>query len=263
MSDKTTTWGVGDYPAMARRLLPAALAAVSAAKIQPGDRVLDVAAGTGNAALLAGLCGARVTGVDWEPALLALARQQAYESAIDAQWLPGDAACLPVPDGSADVVLSVFGVMYAADQAAAAAELARVCAPAGRVVLTAWTPGSVMPAMGPVLAPYLPPLPPGSAAPSRWGDVDAVCGLLAAVGLPVTSAQRRHLRLRFADTPAATNLLVGSAGHLVAERPRLEAEQRWNTVLDDVSAFVAERGVTDQDGVSLALHYLLVTAQPR
>ena len=104
MSGSATTWGAGDYPAMARRLMPVAEAVVAAAAVREGDRVVDVATGTGNAAVLAALCGARTTGVDLEPALLRVAGQHAAEAGLAVDWLVGDASRLPLPDDCADVV---------------------------------------------------------------------------------------------------------------------------------------------------------------
>lgn len=157
MSSPETTWGVGEYPLMARHLRPAAVAAVDAAAVLASERVVDVATGTGNVALVAAERGGQVIGVDFEPALLRVAEQRASDAGCDVRWLRGDLAALPVPDDWADVVLSVFGVMYAGDQAAAVGELARVAAPGARVVLASWVPGSVLPAMGQVLNGYLPP----------------------------------------------------------------------------------------------------------
>jgi len=126
VSSPETTWGAGEYPLMGRQLEPAAVAAVDAAAVLPGECVVDVATGTGNAALVAAGRSGQVIGVDFEPALLRLAEQRARDAGRDVRWLLGDLAALPVPDDSADVVLSVFGVMYATDQPAAARELARV-----------------------------------------------------------------------------------------------------------------------------------------
>ena len=162
-----TTWGAGEYALMAQALEPASALAVDAINVSAGERVIDVATGTGNAALLAAARGAHVLGIDTEPALLALARHHTSAD-LDVKWVEGDAEALPVTDECADVVLSVFGAMYAADHAAAAEELVRVLAPGGRLALTAWTPGSVMPAIGGVIAPYLPPPPPASRRPSQW-----------------------------------------------------------------------------------------------
>ncbi|MEU7799015.1 class I SAM-dependent methyltransferase [Micromonospora arborensis] len=257
-----TTWGVGDYPAMARLLTPAAEAVVAAAGVRPDDRVLDVATGTGNAALLAAQRGARTTGVDLEPTLLALARRRATDAGLTVDWRLGDAIRMPLPDDSADVVLSVFGVMYASDHDAVARELSRVCAPGGRVALAAWTPGDFLPAMGQVLGDYLPPPPAGSVPPSRWGDRESARRLLEAAGLRVISAVSHRLHLSFPDGDAATTLLIDTAGHVVAERDRLVAQGRWEAMRANLRSFVGERGVTDGDHFRLELEYLVMTATP-
>ncbi|MET7751170.1 class I SAM-dependent methyltransferase [Micromonospora sp. NPDC005367] len=262
MSASATTWAAGDYPAMARRLMPVAEAVVATAAIQPDDRVVDVATGTGNAAILAAQCGARTVGVDLEPALLELARRRAAEDGLAVDWLVGDANRLPLPDDSADVVLSVFGVMYADDHDAAARELSRVCAPSGRVLLTAWTPGCLLPAIGQVLGRYLPPPPAAGAPPSRWGDPEQVGRLLAAADLKITSAVVHRLDLSFAGADAATSLLIDTAGHVVAERDRLVAQRRWEALRADLRSFVADHGVVDGGRFQLGLEYLLLTATP-
>jgi SAM-dependent methyltransferase len=246
---------------MARRLEAAAQAAVDVAAIAQDDRVLDVATATGNAALLAARRQGQVTAVDFEPALLRLAERRASEAGLSITWLAGDATALPVPDHSADVVLSVFGVMYASDHQAAARELARVCAPGGRLVLTAWTPGSLMPTMGQVLGRYLPPPPPGSGPPSRWGGSRALDELLTTVGLTTTTACPRHLRLTFPDDVTAAEFLVSTAGHAISEKPRLVAEHRWTALMGDMNAFVVEYGARHGGEFHLSLEYLLVTAE--
>src|SRR3954468_19506781 len=120
---------------MAERLMPVAVRLPEAAGVEVGDRVLDIACGTGNAAVEAAARGAHAVGVDFEPALLDVARSRAPSI----EWLEGDAAALPVGDGEFDVVLSAFGVMYAPDHEAAAREITRVVKkPGGRVALAAW-----------------------------------------------------------------------------------------------------------------------------
>jgi SAM-dependent methyltransferase len=257
-----STWAAGEYPLMAQRLKPAAQRAVDRARVAPGDRALDVACGTGNAALMAAARGAApVVGVDAEPALLAVAASRADELDLGIDWREGDAQALPVDDGAFDVVLSVFGVAYAGDQAGAAAELARACAPGGRVVLAHWTPESFMPAMGAALAPFLPPPPGGAgASPARWGDPAAVAELLAGAGLTPGDARAEHLTLDFEDRLSAVAFLVRTAGHVVAERPRLEAEGRWPQLLAALAALVTERSQGTGGGVALRLDYLVATA---
>jgi SAM-dependent methyltransferase len=255
-----TTWGLGDYPLMAEQLEPAALAAVDAAAVAPGDRVLDVATGTGNAALLAAEHGGLVVGVDFESALLRVAEERARAARSDVRWLHGELEALPVPNDSADVVLSVFGVMYAADQVAAANELARVAAPGGRVVLASWLPGSVMPAMGQVLSSYLPPLPFSSAPPSRWGDVNALLMLLGDCGLHLTTSHSDRVTLTFPDANAGAGFIVATAGHVISEQQRLTRVGRWDDLRHDLATFVQQRAERHGNHLELTLDYLLATA---
>jgi SAM-dependent methyltransferase len=245
---------------MAWRLRPAAARLVEVASVGSGDAVLDVACGTGNAALAAAARGAGpVVGVDLEPALLELARAAAPGVPVD--WRTGDAQALPVDDGAFDAVLSAFGVMYAFDQPLAARELARACAPGGRVALANWAPGGFLPAMGAALAPFLPPPPPGGMPPPRWGDQPAAAALLAAAGLDVGPSHRESLTLEFDARPAAIAFLVATAGHVVAQRPRLEAEGRWPSLLGALGGLVAERDEGRDGRVALRCDYLIVTAR--
>lgn len=118
--------------------------------IAANERVVDVACGTGNAAIPAAAAGARVTGVDLAPEMLQIARACTEEAGVAVDWVEGDAEALPLPDGHADVVVSTFGCMFAPRHEVVADELARVLAPGGRLGLCAWTPdGSSRPARSP------------------------------------------------------------------------------------------------------------------
>lgn len=130
-------WGQGRYESTAPDLLPAARELVAAARIRPDEHVVDVGAGTGNVALLAAGLGARVTAV--EPA--ARLRDVISQASSDVTAVDGTAASIPLPDGSADVLLSNFAVIFAPDPKAAIADMARVATPNGRILLTAWLPG--------------------------------------------------------------------------------------------------------------------------
>jgi SAM-dependent methyltransferase len=260
MSDAMTTWGVGDYPLMAERLLPAAREVVDAASIVPADRVLDVATGTGNAALLAVECGGQVVGVDIEPVLLRVAEQRALQIGSAVRWLRGELDHLPVPDESNDVVLSVFGVMYANDHAAAARELERVTAPRGRIVLASWLPGSVVPAMGQVLSDYVPTPPAGSEPPSRWGSAEVVQTLLSDCGLRLITSSARSVTLTFPDAVTGADFLIATAGHVINQRQRLIGIGLWDELHRKLAAFVHERAVPQSDQIELPLEYLLAVA---
>ena len=254
-----TTWGAGEYPLMAQALEPASARVIDAVNVSAGQRVIDVATGTGNAALLAAARGAHVLGIDTEPALLALARHRASAD-LDVKWVEGDAEALPVADGHADVVLSVFGAMYAVDHAAAAQELVRVLAPRGRVALAAWTPGSVMPELGGVIGGYLPPPPPASGPPGDWGDPEALRVLLKDAGATVQLTTVSQLTLHFDSAPAGADFLIRTAGHIVSHQHKLRATSRWHRLRDEVEGFVADRGEQHADKLLLRLDYLLAVA---
>jgi len=255
-----TTWGVGEYPLMAQRLLPVAVAAVDRGNVRADDRVIDVAAGTGNAALLAAERGAEVVGVDFEPSLLRVADERSVDLGLRVRWEAADLATLPVPDGWATVVVSVFGVMYAADHAVAACELARCAAPEARIVLASWAPGSFMPAVGQALSEFLASPPASTGPPSRWGDANAVEELLAPAGLRVVSSDIEKVTMTFADVVDAADFLVRTAGHVIAERERLTAEGRWPDLVAALEALVRDRGHEQAAGVDIDCVYLLTTA---
>jgi SAM-dependent methyltransferase len=163
-------WGDGDYGRTARTLEPAAEIVLDAAEIAPGELVLDVACGTGNAALAAARRGARAVGVDPAEALVEIARERATASGADVRFIVGDALDLPVGDAAFDAVLSVFGVIFAPDADRAARELLRTTRPGGRVVLTSWVASGPISDVGRALfSAVLVPLP---IDPPRWGDAE-------------------------------------------------------------------------------------------
>ena len=164
------TWASGDYDQIARGILPVADHVVRAARIRAGERVLDVACGTGNTTLAARARGAAVTGLDLTPELLALARKRAAaEGYDDITWMEGDAEKLPFQAGTFDVVVSSCGLMFAPDQGKVASEVARVTRPGGRIAIQAWTPDGGLGRMFQVVGKHVPP-PPGVPSPFEWGD---------------------------------------------------------------------------------------------
>jgi SAM-dependent methyltransferase len=196
-------WDAGHYERTAAELEPVAWAVVDAAQPRPGERVLDLACGTGNAALLAAQRGARVVGVDAAPRLLEVARARARSLDIAAEFREGNLGALPVPDGAADVVLSVFGLIFAGDRARAMEELARVSAPGARVFITAWIPAGpiheMLAAMGRVLA----RVTEAPASPRfAWSDAAAVKALARDAGLTHQSTIKAQLAIRAASPEA-------------------------------------------------------------
>ncbi len=181
-------WGVGRYERTAEKLLPAAQVLLDAAALRPGERVLDLGCGTGNVALLAAAAGARVTAVDPSPRLLDVTRAAAQRMDLDVLCEIGEAAAVPSPDASFDCLLSNFGVIFAPDPDAAAAEIARVLRADGRALFTAWLPGGAGGALS-VAAQELvraalgaPPASPGFA----WHDEPALEALFSRHGMNAT-----------------------------------------------------------------------------
>jgi SAM-dependent methyltransferase len=198
-----TDWGLGSYERTAAELAPAADRAVDAAEIGPGERVLDVGCGTGNAALLAAMRGAQVTGVDPAPRLLEVAAGRAAAAGIEATWTPGSATALPVPDGAFDATLSVFAAIFARPAASVVSELVRVTAPDGRIVLTTWTTDGAVAAGSAVLRAALADAAraPGGTDPRDWGDPEHLRALFAPHGIVPEVDPFEHVFT--ADSPAA------------------------------------------------------------
>lgn len=171
-------WASGDYPSMVETwLLPLGARLVDAAGIGRGMRVLDVAAGTGNASLPAAARGAEVTASDLTPELLEAGRRRADAEGLDIDWVEADAERLPFEDSSYDVVMSAIGAMFAPQHQAAADELVRVCKPGGTIALLSWTPEGMIGELFRTLKPFAPAPPPGAQPPPLWGSEDHVRGL--------------------------------------------------------------------------------------
>jgi SAM-dependent methyltransferase len=192
-------WSAGEFNRVALPLMEVAEHLVATADPAPGSRVLDVACGTGNAALVAARRFTEVVGLDFAPNLLQTARRRGAAEGTDITFVEGDAQALPFEDASFDTVLSVFGVQFAPDQERAAGELLRVTRPGGTIALANWVPGRAAEAMFAVTARYTPP-PPGLTPPWRWGTEDGAGALLGG-GADVTVTPRTFLQ-RFPSPPA-------------------------------------------------------------
>jgi SAM-dependent methyltransferase len=254
-------WSLGQYETTAAQLLPAARAVVDGAALAPGERVVDVGCGTGNAALLAAAHGAHVTGVDPAGRLLEVAREQATERGLDARFVQGEAAALPLEDASAEVLLSVFGVIFAPDAAAAAAEMARVAARGGRIVLSAWIPGGAMLECVDVFQKAVmkvvgaPATPPGFA----WHDREALAGLLAPHGFTVTVEEER---LSYTAGSAREYLETQGQTHplSIAGRKILESGGEAESALERGLA-ILQAANEDPDAFCVTSRYVVATAR--
>jgi ubiquinone/menaquinone biosynthesis C-methylase UbiE len=173
-------WALGEYDRIADSLTVSTDQTLRVARVRPGEKVLDLATGTGITAIAARERGAQVTGVDLTPELLEVARGKARDAGFpDIDFREGDAENLAFADGTFDVVLSTCGHMFAPDQAKVASELARVTRPGGRVVFLAWAPDGGLGNWFRITNKHVAP-PPGVASPFNWGDPDKVKALLGA-----------------------------------------------------------------------------------
>jgi SAM-dependent methyltransferase len=174
-------WASGDYPSMVETfLLPLGPRLVQACSIGPGMSVLDVAAGTGNAAIPAARTGAEVTASDLTPEIMEAGRRHAEAEGLTLEWVEADAEHLPFGDASFDVVMSSIGAMFAPHHQEVADELVRVCRPGGTIGLLSWTPEGMIGALFRTMGPFAPPPPPGAQPPPLWGSEEHVAELFGA-----------------------------------------------------------------------------------
>jgi ubiquinone/menaquinone biosynthesis C-methylase UbiE len=166
-----STWASGDYSRIGTLIVPVAERIVDLADLHAGARVLDVATGSGNAALAAARAGAAVVGVDYVETLLERGRVRAEAEQLAVELVSGDAEDIAFPDASFDAVLSVFGSMFAPDHGRTAAEIARVTRPAGRIALASWTPDGFLGALFRTVSAFVAP-PSGVSSPMLWGTAD-------------------------------------------------------------------------------------------
>jgi len=195
------TWTAGDFGRIATGYAPGAAEFIARLGLAQGERVLDVACGTGNLALPAARAGALTTGIDIAPNLIAQATESAAAEGLAVRFEVGDAEALPYADASFDTVVSMFGVMFAARPERAAAELLRVTRPGGRIALANWTPSGFIGQMLRIVVGHVPP-PPGSVPVLQWGDEDVVRERLA--GATRVDCVRRRIMFDYPCSPAET-----------------------------------------------------------
>ena len=232
-------WDIGQYEQMAIELEPVAEHMVSLAQLQPNERVLDLATGTGNAALLAAGAGALVTGVDTAPRLIDLARDRAVADGVEASFVVGDMQALPFDDGSFDVALSVFGLIFAADATRAFDEKIRVLDPAGRALFSAWVPAGPIDVMVATFARALAAATGHRPRRFAWHDADAVSALAARHHAHV---QIHDGRLCITAASPETYLEANEQEHpvSVAGRPVLQRAGVYDQVRDEALRILRE-----------------------
>jgi SAM-dependent methyltransferase len=253
-SKQQETWSTGDFHQIARQNVTMAEALCDAVDLHAGERVLDLATGSGTAALVAARRYSEVTGLDYVPALIDRAKKRAVADDLDARFEVGDAQDLPYPDDSFDVVLSVYGVQFAPDQEKAAREMLRVCRPGGRVGLATpikegWS-GDFFAAIGK----HLPP-PPGVKPPLRWGTEEGLEELLGAGTRSIKSETRPAFQY-YRSVDHAADLFLTYFGPAI----RASEVSSKGSVRDDLKAVFSKYNRASDGTAVIENTYLLTVA---
>ena len=252
-----TLWSAGDFPRAAQQIAEVGETTVDRAGIGSDDVVLDVACGAGNATIPAAKSAARTVGLDITPELIEAGRRFAEEAGVEIEWVEGDAQDLPFDDASFDVVVSVFGCMFAPDHAKAAAELARVLKPGGRMVVASWRPEGNVGRMFGTIASHMPPPPEGFQPPPLWGNEDHVREIFEGTGM--------ELDLE----PTTVDFTAESPDQFFAEFERdlppivmakraLEPQGKWEALRSDLKQLYDESNEAEDGSFRAAQEYVLI-----
>jgi ubiquinone/menaquinone biosynthesis C-methylase UbiE len=252
-------WASGSYPTVVDDIVePLGGILVETVDVRSGQRVLDVAAGTGTSALPSARSGAEVTATDLTPELLDVGRAAAAGEGLKLTWKTADAEALPYADSSFDVVLSCIGVMFAPHHQQAADELVRVCRPGGTIGVLSWTPEGFIGQVFAVMKPYAPPPPPGASPAPLWGHADHVRDLFGD-RVDDLVARQQSLRVdRFADGAEFRDYMKANYGPTIAVYKFIADDPAKVEALDADLVALGERFL--YAGV-MAWEYLLVTAR--
>lgn len=250
------TWPSGDAAAVGSRTLVTSELLCESVDLHAGERVLDVACGSGNAALAAARRFCRVVGVDSSPALLERASQRAEAEGLEVTFLEGEADELPFPDGSFEVVLSACGAMFLPDRERTAGELLRVCRPGGRIGLVGWTPDSYLGELFATIGRHRPQWA-GFEPPAMWGSRERLRELF---GPEVAiAAPRRSLRWRFPSAAHQVEFFATFYGPTVEALQALGPD-RVGALKAELTELARRFDVSEDDTLVLRLDYLEVVA---
>jgi SAM-dependent methyltransferase len=257
-------WASGDYPSMVETfLLPLGPRLVEAAGIGEGQRVLDVAAGTGNAAIRAAERGADVVASDLTPELLEAGRKVAEANGTQLEWTEADAENLPFDDESFDVVMSSIGVMFAPHHEESAGQMARVCKPGGTIALLSWTPEGMIGALFRMMGPFMPPPPPGAQPPPLWGSEDHVKQLFGD-RVEWSTFERDNLDISAFSTPREYgDHFKGRYGPTIVAQANAEKNGQLDELNAQIAAFCDEWNLGSPDDARFEQEYLVAVGTRR
>ena len=253
-------WDAGDYSILSPYIADIGERVVDRAAIERGMSVLDVACGAGNAAFPAARVGARVSGLDLAPSLLAHGRAKAEAEGLEIEWVEGDAEDLPFEDGSFERVLSTAGHMFAPRHQRVADEMARVCGGGGTIVTATWTPDGVAGQTIRAGAEFMPPPPEYASSPLLWGTEEHVREVFA--GVATEFEFERHLNvIEFDSLEGFTDVFMDNFPPMVAARGMLG--DRFLELRDRSVEIWREANEADDGSLRLPQEYLLSVVRLR
>jgi SAM-dependent methyltransferase len=251
-------WSTGNYAVVGTTLQIVGEALCEALDVRAGNRVLDVAAGNGNATLAAARRWCEVTSTDYVAALLDAGRARAQAEGLDVRFQEADAEALPFDDASFDIVMSTFGVMFTPDQERAAAELMRVCKPGGKIGLANWTPDSFIGQVFKTIGKYIAP-PAGVKSPALWGTEARLAELFGANAARIHATSRQFV-FRYRSPAHFIEVFRTYYGPMNKAFAALEGE-RQAAFLDDLMALMDSRNRSGDDSLVLPSDYLEVVVE--
>jgi ubiquinone/menaquinone biosynthesis C-methylase UbiE len=254
------TWATGDYSTVAARIVLIAERLSDTADLHAGWDVLDVATGSGNAALAAARHGSRVVGVDYVPSLLERGRTRAAAEGLDIEFVEGDAEALPFADASFDAAISVLGVMFTPDQQRAADELLRVTRPGGTIALASWTPEGFIGEMFRAIGAHVPP-PAGLDSPMLWGT-EARLGELFGSRIESLDVRERTFTFRFPSAHAFVDFFRAWYGPTAKAFAALDDEGR-DALEADLIALVERHNRLAGEAIAVPAAYIEAVAITR
>jgi SAM-dependent methyltransferase len=253
-------WAMGDYPSAAAQIAEVGLHCVEAAAVTSHDTVLDVACGAGNATIPAAKTGATTTGLDLTPELLEGGKAAADAAGVEIDWVEGDAEQLPFDDGSFDVVISVFGCMFAPDHKRTASELARVLKPGGRLAVCAWTPEGNVGQFFMTVAKHMPPPPEGFLPPILWGTEDHAREIFSGTGVDL-DFERQAMEFTGETPEQFLEDMERDLPPIVAAKRLLEADGKWDVLRDELLTLYASQNESDDGSHRSPGQYLVIKGQ--
>jgi ubiquinone/menaquinone biosynthesis C-methylase UbiE len=251
-----TMWTVGDFPTIATTIQDASDVTIDRLGVEPGQDVLDVATGSGNAAIPAALRGGRVVGLDQVPELLDAARARAAAAGVEIDWVEGDAEALPFDDASFDRISSVFGVMFAPRHKQAADGLVRVARPGARIALAAWTPEGLNGQMFKTVGAHMPPPPAELKPPTAWGDEAYVRSLFSDPRLEV-SCERHAVAVAWESIDGWVDHCEINLGPTVLAKAALEPQGKWDAARADLVALYDRHNQAGDGSLDAPAEYLV------